>query len=201
MVIVTSTTGISLVTVQTNEHLVRAAGGTHQPELTIFLEFYLISCKQNMLRENRFFWSKKKKRAKCKQIIGFKSNKYLNIWHWNVWNLIYWLIFLHFQLPLKKNITTNCCTLTLISIFPTLAVERMMGLPTSAGKICSGKLEPAYPHLTNYEKEENQKKKKISRIQNAVVSPPLNRLLKWLGNANATVSVFKHTEHNFCISQ
>lgn len=35
-------------------------------------------------------------------------------------------------------------------MFPTLAVERMMGLPTRAGKMCSGKLEPAYPHLTNW---------------------------------------------------
>lgn len=40
-------------------------------------------------------------------------------------------------------ITSGGPVLTLISMFPTLAVERMMGLPTSAGKMCSGKLEPA----------------------------------------------------------
>lgn len=45
---------------------------------------------------------------------------------------------------------------TLISIFPTFAVERMMGLPTSAGKMCSGKLEPAYPHLTNCKRDKQK---------------------------------------------
>lgn len=39
--------------------------------------------------------------------------------------------------------TSAGLVLTLISMFPTFAVERMMGLPTSAGKMCSGKLEPA----------------------------------------------------------
>lgn len=39
--------------------------------------------------------------------------------------------------------------LTLISKLPILAVERMIGRPTSAGKMCSGKLDPAKPHLTN----------------------------------------------------
>lgn len=32
---------------------------------------------------------------------------------------------------------------TLISMFPTLAVDLIMGLPTKAGKMCSGKFEPA----------------------------------------------------------
>ena len=35
-------------------------------------------------------------------------------------------------------------------MLPTLAVERMIGLPTRDGKICEGKLLPAYPHFTNY---------------------------------------------------
>lgn len=35
-----------------------------------------------------------------------------------------------------------------------------MGLPTSAGKICSGKLEPAYPHLTNYIKGKRKKERR-----------------------------------------
>lgn len=33
--------------------------------------------------------------------------------------------------------------ITLISMFPTLAVDLIMGLPTKAGKMCSGKFEPA----------------------------------------------------------
>lgn len=39
--------------------------------------------------------------------------------------------------------------LTLISMLPTLVADRMIGRPTMAGKMCSGKLDPAKPHLTN----------------------------------------------------
>lgn len=39
--------------------------------------------------------------------------------------------------------------LTLITKFPTLLVDRMIGRPTMAGKMWSGKLDPAKPHLTN----------------------------------------------------
>lgn len=51
------------------------------------------------------------------------------------------------KLPCKES---SFLSITLISMFPTLAVERIIGLPTNAGKICSGKLDPAYPHFTNY---------------------------------------------------
>ena len=37
-------------------------------------------------------------------------------------------------------------------MFPTLVVDLIIGLPTKAGKICSGKLEPAYPHFTNWKR-------------------------------------------------
>ena len=37
----------------------------------------------------------------------------------------------------------------LISIFPTLTLERRVGRPTMEGKIWEGKLVPAYPHFTN----------------------------------------------------
>ena len=43
-------------------------------------------------------------------------------------------------------------TLTLTSMSPTFAVDLMIGLPTIEGKMKAGKLEPAKPHLTNYEK-------------------------------------------------
>lgn len=39
--------------------------------------------------------------------------------------------------------------LTFISMLPTLVVDRMIGRPTMAGKMWSGKLDPAKPHLTN----------------------------------------------------
>ena len=39
--------------------------------------------------------------------------------------------------------------LTLISISPTLVLDRKIGLPTSDGKMCAGKFDPAYPHFTN----------------------------------------------------
>lgn len=39
---------------------------------------------------------------------------------------------------------------TLTSISPTLAVDRIIGLPTIEGKMCDGKFDPAYPHLTNW---------------------------------------------------
>lgn len=41
----------------------------------------------------------------------------------------------------QKELTIK--TFTLISMFPTLAVDLIMGLPTKAGKMCSGKFEPA----------------------------------------------------------
>lgn len=41
----------------------------------------------------------------------------------------------------QRGITTK--KFTLISMFPTLAVDLIMGLPTKAGKMCSGKFEPA----------------------------------------------------------
>lgn len=38
---------------------------------------------------------------------------------------------------------------TLISISSILPAARMIGRPTTEGNVCNGKLDPAYPHLTN----------------------------------------------------
>ena len=52
-----------------------------------------------------------------------------------------------FQLPHYFIFSKQILTLT--SIFPTFAVDLMIGRPTKEGNMCAGKLEPAYPHFTN----------------------------------------------------
>lgn len=55
------------VKIQTKAHLFRAAICTQQPELTIFLELYLISCKQNMSRESGYIFLIEEKKTKAEQ--------------------------------------------------------------------------------------------------------------------------------------
>jgi hypothetical protein len=45
--------------------------------------------------------------------------------------------------------STKFISHTLTSMSPTLAVERIIGLPTKEGKMWAGKLDPANPHFTN----------------------------------------------------
>ena len=42
---------------------------------------------------------------------------------------------------------------TLTSMSSMRWAARIIGRPTTEGNVCSGKLEPAYPHLTNYGEE------------------------------------------------
>lgn len=60
---------------------------------------------------------------------------------------------------IKRTILFNCenrdrftVKPTLISMSPILFTALIIGLPTMDGKIWAGKLEPAYPHLTNCNK-------------------------------------------------
>lgn len=50
-------------------------------------------------------------------------------------------------------------------MFPTLVVDLIIGLPTKAGKMCSGKLEPAYPHFTNWKETVEKKKNPQSKCK------------------------------------
>lgn len=50
---------------------------------------------------------------------------------------------------LKKSTEIIKFQVTLTSMSPILFTAFIIGLPTTEGKICSGKFDPAYPHFTN----------------------------------------------------